>query len=317
MDSSLEDFAICQLSSSATLRIPVILQGIALKAVVDTAATVTIVSDKVYRQWTVNPPCLKPATLKLAGRDKKMERHIVGPVSLKLGSTVFPVVVQVAPIHSDMLIGLDFLLQHGLEISLNELYLLLRADKERIPLEIAKSQIQHYAISKVTVELLEITRACPTVKSNHLQERAHCILQQPREITRTNSTPAWPQSSHSMPFQPTGSFDPSWSDTQGASLRAMLLQPFALKADNLEAKFKRASELSFLLTYGLEVVTTASDKRHMRADHNRVGRSKPPPVLTGGFNRLKPPWSILPKVVNSGQYSPKWSILVRVVNWKF
>ena len=34
----------------------------------------------------------------------------------------------------------------------------------------------------------------------------------------------------------------------------------------------------------------------------RVGRSKPPPVLTGGFNRLKPPWSILPKVVNSGQY---------------
>ena len=88
MDSSLEDFAICQLSSSATLRIPVILQGIALKAVVDTAATVTIVSDKVYRQWTVNPPCLKPATLKLAGRDKKMEGHIVGPVSLKLGSTI-------------------------------------------------------------------------------------------------------------------------------------------------------------------------------------------------------------------------------------
>ena len=48
-----------------------------------------------------------------------------------------------------------------------------------------------------------------------------------------------------------------------------------------------------------------------------VGRSKPPLVLTGGFNRLKPPWSILPNVVNSGQYSPKWSILVRVVNLKF
>ena len=50
---------------------------------------------------------------------------------------------------------------------------------------------------------------------------------------------------------------------------------------------------------------------------SRVGWSKPPPVLTSGFNRLKLPWSILPKVVNSGQYSPKWSILVRVVNWKF
>ena len=105
MDSSLEDSTICQLSSSATLRIPVILQGIALKAVVDTAAMVTI----VYRQWTVNPPCLKPATLKLAGRDTKMDGHIVGPMSLKLGSTAFQVVVvQVAPIHSDMLIGLNF-----------------------------------------------------------------------------------------------------------------------------------------------------------------------------------------------------------------
>ena len=113
VDSSLEDSTLCQLSSSATLRIPVILQGIALKAVVDTAATVTIVSDEDYRQWTVNPPCLKPATFNLAGRDTKIDGHIVGPVSLKLGSTVFQVVVQVAPIHSDMLIGLDFLLQHG------------------------------------------------------------------------------------------------------------------------------------------------------------------------------------------------------------
>ena len=161
MDSSWEDFTSCQLSSSATLRIPVMLQGIALKAVVDTAATVTIVSDKVYRQWTVNPPCLKPATLNLAGRDNKIEGQVVGPVTLKLGSKIFPVVVHVAPIHSDMLIGLDFLLQHGLEISLIELYLLIRADKERIPLEIEKSQIEHYVVSKVTEELLEITRASP------------------------------------------------------------------------------------------------------------------------------------------------------------
>ena len=38
---------------------------------------------------------------------------------------------------------------------------------------------------------------------------------------------------------------------------------------------------------------------------NKVGRLKPLPVLTGGFNQLKPPRSILPKVVNTGQY---WSI---------
>ena len=47
------------------------------------------------------------------------------------------------------------------------------------------------------------------------------------------------------------------------------------------------------------------------ATDSRVGQSKPPPVLTCGFNRLKPPWSILPKVVNtpkSGQYKSEWSI---------
>lgn len=145
---------------------------------------------------------------------------------------------------------------------------MIRADKQRNLLEIEKSQIEHYAVSKVTEELLEITRACPTVKSSHLQERAHCILQQPREITRTNSTPAWPQSSHSMPFQPTGPFDPSLSDIQRASLWAIPLQSFTLKADILEAKFKGAPELSFILTFRLEVVTTALGQRHMRANQN-------------------------------------------------
>ena len=40
----------------------------------------------------------------------------------------------------------------------------------------------------------------------------------------------------------------------------------------------------------------------------KVGRSKPPPVLTRGFNRLKPPRSICQKVVNTGQYESEWSI---------
>ena len=40
----------------------------------------------------------------------------------------------------------------------------------------------------------------------------------------------------------------------------------------------------------------------------KVGRSKPPPVLTSGFNRLKPPRSISQKVVNTGQYEYEWSI---------
>ena len=43
----------------------------------------------------------------------------------------------------------------------------------------------------------------------------------------------------------------------------------------------------------------------------KVGWSKPPPVLTSGFNRLKPPRSICKKwsiLVNTGQYESEWSI---------
>ena len=42
-----------------------------------------------------------------------------------------------------------------------------------------------------------------------------------------------------------------------------------------------------------------------------VGRLKPPPVLTGGYNGLKPPRSILPKVVNTGQLN------ILAVDWYY
>ena len=58
IDSSLGNITVCQLSSSSALRIPITLQGRALKAVVDTAAMVTIVSDTIYREMKPNPPCL-------------------------------------------------------------------------------------------------------------------------------------------------------------------------------------------------------------------------------------------------------------------
>ena len=48
---------------------------------------------------------------------------------------------------------------------------------------------------------------------------------------------------------------------------------------------------------------------------NKVGRSKPPPVLTSGFNRLKPSRSICQKVVNTGQYESEWSI--ENSKWRF
>ena len=48
-----------------------------------------------------------------------------------------------------------------------------------------------------------------------------------------------------------------------------------------------------------------------RGRKDKVGWLKPPPVLTGGYNRLKPPRSILPKVVNTSQ------LKILVVDWSY
>ena len=58
-NSNLEDTISCQLFSPAMLRLPIVLQGKPLKAVVDTAATSTVVSDKVFSEMEPSPPCLK------------------------------------------------------------------------------------------------------------------------------------------------------------------------------------------------------------------------------------------------------------------
>ena len=65
--SGLEDTTACQLFSPAMLGVPIVLQGKSLKAVVDTAATSTRDSDKVYSEMEPSPPCLKAVTLRTTG----------------------------------------------------------------------------------------------------------------------------------------------------------------------------------------------------------------------------------------------------------
>ena len=54
-----KDVVICQLRSSSILRVPVILQDVPLKAVVDTAAEVTIISDRICNEMDQKPPFLR------------------------------------------------------------------------------------------------------------------------------------------------------------------------------------------------------------------------------------------------------------------
>ena len=149
------DFTICQISPSSSLIIPITLQDRSIKAVVDTAAMVTVISDEIYRGMKLKPRCLKATSLQTAGRDMKMAGRIVGPLLIKLGAVTFPAVVHVAPINNDMLLGLDFLLKIGANINLKELHLLVTGATEKVPLEIKCTNTASHTISKVTAEVVE------------------------------------------------------------------------------------------------------------------------------------------------------------------
>lgn len=119
---------------------------------VDTAAEVTIISDSVFRGMEPKPPFLKKVILHTAGRDMKMKGFVVGPVALKLGNSTFPEAVYVAPIQDDMLLGLDFLLRHGVDIKLNELHLYFREEGEKVAIEVDGRVTKENKVAKVIIE---------------------------------------------------------------------------------------------------------------------------------------------------------------------
>ena len=148
-----EDISICQFPSSSMLSVHVCLQDVTLQAVVDTAAAVTIISDSIFRELEPKPPYLKKVILHTAGRDMKMEGFVVGPVALKLGETIFPEAVYVAPIQDDMLLGLNFLLRHGVDIKLDDMCLDFRRNGEKVPIGVGRMVTsKESAVARVTIE---------------------------------------------------------------------------------------------------------------------------------------------------------------------
>ena len=149
VEKTTKEFTICQISLPSSLILPITLQDRSIKAVVDTAAMVTVISDEIYRGMKPSPPCLKATSLQTAGRDMKMAGRIVGPLLIKLGTLSFPAMVHVALINNDMLLGLDFLLKIGANINLKELHLLVTGATEKVPLEIKCTNTASHTMRKL------------------------------------------------------------------------------------------------------------------------------------------------------------------------
>ena len=122
-----------QLRSASMIQIPVMLGGIPIEAVVDTAAEVTIISDRVYKELNWTGPIIKQVLLQIAGRELKIKGFIIRPLALQIGSHVYEEEVYVAPIEDKMLLGLDFLRRNKISINLGQEEGYLEVNEQKIP----------------------------------------------------------------------------------------------------------------------------------------------------------------------------------------
>ena len=126
-----EEVVICSIQTDSMFKIPVEVNSVKLEAIVDTAAQVTIISDRLYRQFKPQPQVLGNVQLNTAGRNMTMRGFVTGPVTMVFGNSEYQIEVYVAPMGSDMLLGLDFMMQYGGVVSLPENH--FRIGKDVIP----------------------------------------------------------------------------------------------------------------------------------------------------------------------------------------
>ena len=131
------ELVVYQLRSGSMLKVPVCLEGNEIEAVVDTAAQVTIISDKLFKKLKWDGVPLRTVALQMAGREMKIHGAVFGPLALRLGAVKYKE-VYVAPIEDDMLLGLGFIRRHGVDIKITEG--VLQIGEENIPMNIETKQ---------------------------------------------------------------------------------------------------------------------------------------------------------------------------------
>ena len=110
---------ISQLTGGTMYRVPVVVQGHRVAAVVDTAAQVTLISEEMYKGLKEPPPILKEVVMNTAGKGLQMNGFVAGPFYIKLGNQEFTWDIYVAPIGDQMLLGIDFLRKQGISLDLH------------------------------------------------------------------------------------------------------------------------------------------------------------------------------------------------------
>ncbi|MEX1352305.1 MAG: reverse transcriptase domain-containing protein, partial [Desulfobacterales bacterium] len=95
-------------SKSSTL-IPIQIKNKNIRAVMDSGAQVTILSEKIFNELPAKPPVVGRVKLRMADGNTLIDATRVGPVAMKIGNQWYHYFVIVAPLAEDMLFGHDIL----------------------------------------------------------------------------------------------------------------------------------------------------------------------------------------------------------------
>ncbi|KAH3772656.1 hypothetical protein DPMN_173998 [Dreissena polymorpha] len=82
-------------------------------AVIDSAAEVSLISERVYKAMKQPPPKQRDVKLLMTGRDASMQGFVVGPVKLKIGNYWYQQHLYVAPTDVALILGFDILMNPG------------------------------------------------------------------------------------------------------------------------------------------------------------------------------------------------------------
>ena len=139
--------------SKSTIKVLVSVNGVPVEAVVDTAAQITILSDRLMKKLDPQPSCTKNISLQTAGRKLKIQGKVTEPLTLRVGKSSYLEEVVVAPIEDEMLLGLDFMVKHEVNINIPEATLMVEG--EEIPLSLHNSD-DPPKVSRLTVKQRQV-----------------------------------------------------------------------------------------------------------------------------------------------------------------
>lgn len=71
------------------IKVPVVIQGMTINAIIDTASQVALISDTLYNNLVPKPGIEKYITLYAAGRDMAMKGYLVEPTTFSLNGLRF------------------------------------------------------------------------------------------------------------------------------------------------------------------------------------------------------------------------------------